>query len=307
MSTFVLIVGGLLLLALLAAAGLALHVTWKLTHPVRKPVDMDPAEYGLARVDAVRFPSRETRLSLAGWYISAAANGFRSRKQTLVFAHGYSQNRLEPHLPALSLASKLVEAGYDVLMFDFRNAGESDQAMTTIGLKEQDDLRGAIDYVHSVQPDHAVGLVGFSMGAATSLLAGAADERVKAIVADSPFYSLPEYLGENLPKWTGLPRFPFNWLILTLCPLFLGANPRDVKPYLAVQQADKPILLIHGTHDTTVPHENSQRLYELARAPGSSLWLVPGAGHVRSYAKEPEKYVSRVRAFLEDAMGEQTT
>ena len=301
MSTLVLIVGILVLAAVLVAAGIALHVTWKLTHPVRKPVDMDPRDFGLSHVETVRFPSREKGLTLAGWYIPAAENGFRSRQRTILFAHGYSQNRLEPHLPALSLAAKLVSAGYDILMFDFRNAGESDPALTTIGLREQEDLRGAIDFVQAVRPDHAIGLLGFSMGAATVLLVGATDTRIKAIVADSPFYSLPEYLRENLPHWTGLPRFPFNGLILTLSPLFLGANPRDVQPYLAVKKADKPIFFIHGTSDATVPYENSKRLYELARDPGSALWLVPGATHVRSYAKEPAEYVNRVVRFFEQA------
>lgn len=304
MSVFLYAGAGLLLIVLAAAAN-ALYVTWKLTHPVRRPVDMDPQTFGLACYDEVRFPSREAGISLAGWYISAAANGYGSRKQTLVFAHGYSQNRLEPHLPALSLAAKLVRAGYDVLMFDFRNAGESDEALTTIGLREQEDLRGAIDYVQATRPEQALGLIGFSMGAATSLLVGGKDERVQAIVADSPFYSLPEYLEENLPHWTGLPRFPFNWLILTLSPLLLRANPREVKPYLAVQQTDKPIFFIHGTEDGTVPHEESKRLYALTRNPRSSIWLVPGAAHVRSYAKEPEEYASRVIRFFELATGEE--
>jgi fermentation-respiration switch protein FrsA (DUF1100 family) len=147
-------------------------------------------------------------------------------------------------------------------------------------------------------------LIGFSMGAATSLLVGGRDDRVRAVVADSPFYSLREYLEENLPKWTGLPRFPFNWVILTFTPILLRANPRDVKPYEAVKRANKPLLFIHGTDDQTVPHENSERLHQLAADAGSALWLVPGAGHVRSYAMYPEEYTRRVVAFFRQAFRE---
>jgi len=302
MSMFAYAMAGLLLLLLalgLTAAGVALRVIWKLTHPVRKPLDMDPKDFGLDRVKEVRFPSREPGISLSGWYIAAADHGVVPRRQTLVFAHGYSQNRLEPHLPALSLAAELVGAGYDVLMFDFRNAGKSGDGLTTIGLREQEDLRGAIDYVQALHPNHALGLVGFSMGAAASLLAGCRDERVGAIVADSPFYSLPEYLRENLPRWTGLPAFPFNRLILMLSPLLLGANPGEVRPCQAVQQADKPILFIHGTKDETISCEDSKRLHALAKHPESSLWLVPDAGHVGSYARHTREYANRVIRFLE--------
>ncbi|MGF9907020.1 alpha/beta hydrolase [Brevibacillus porteri] len=303
MNTFFVLITGLLLLLLIAAVAVSFHVTWRLTHPVRKPVNTDPRDFGIEQVESIVFSSRETTISLAGWYLSAEKNRKVSNGCTVIFAHGYSQNRLEPHLPALSLAARLVHAGFDVLMFDFRNAGESSDALTTIGLREQQDLRGAIDFAAAKKPEHTLGLVGFSMGAATSLMVGGVDERITAIVADSPFYSLREYLVENLPQWTGLPRFPFNWLILTLCPILLGANPRDVNPYQAVKQANKPILFIHGTGDTTIPMVNSERLFELTQDKDSEIWIVPRAGHVRSYPLVPEEYEKRVVAFLEKGMG----
>lgn len=295
---------GVVLTIIILIALIAFAVTWKLTHPKRKPLDMDPKDFGLNQVENVHFPSREAGISLAGWYMSAERETGHSCKKTLIFSHGYSQNRQEPHLPALSLAAQLVKEGYDVLMFDFRNAGESSDALTTIGLREQQDLLGAIDFAKSSRQGHALGLIGFSMGAATSLLVGGEDDRIVAIVADSPFYSLQEYLEENLPKWTGLPRFPFNWFILTLSPILLGANPREVKPYQSVQQAKKPIFFIHGTGDETVPCQNSERLYALTTDGLSSLWLVPKTGHVRSYAKYPEEYGQKVIHFFHDVFGE---
>jgi len=295
------IAAGLLVVAVVIGL-ISFQVTWKLTHPRRKPIDMEPKDFGLKHAEDVRFPSREAGISLAGWYFSAEKETGFSRGNTIIFSHGYSQNRQEPHLPALSLAAKLVREGYDVLMFDFRNAGESSDALTTIGLREQQDLLGAVDFVASSRPGHALGLIGFSMGSATSLLVGGVDQRIAAIVADSPFYSLQEYLEENLPQWTGLPRFPFNWFILTLTPVLMRANPRDVKPYDAVKQAEKPIFFIHGTADATVPAMNSERLHALAGDPGSRLWLVPGAGHVRSYAMHPEEYGQKVIAFLNEVL-----
>lgn len=302
MSTVLILAAGLLLLAVVAASAIALHVTWRLTHPVRKPIDMDPQDFGIEGAEAVVFPSREAGISLAGWYLSATQNGRTPNGRTVIFAHGYSQNRQEPHLPALALAAKLVHAGYDVFMFDFRNSGQSSPSLTTIGLREQQDLLGAIDFAEAKKPGQTIGLIGFSMGAATSLLVGGADPRIAAVVADSPFYSLREYLEENLPQWTGLPRFPFSWLILTLSPVLLRANPRHVKPYEIVSRAKKPIMFIHGTKDSTVPAENSKRLHALAQDEDSQIWLVPHAGHVRSFALLPDEYAERVIAFLEKGM-----
>ncbi|UFJ43349.1 alpha/beta hydrolase [Brevibacillus humidisoli] len=283
-----------------AVIGIALTVGWRLTHPPRKPISMEPERFGMASYQTVLFPSQDHKILLSGWYISADDNGVKNNGCTLIFAHGYGQNRLEPHLPALSLASRLLAKGYDILMFDFRNAGLSEGEVTTVGLYEQRDLLGAIDYVSHHYPQQQIALIGFSMGAATSLLVAGVDHRVKAVVADSPFYSLWDYLQENLPHWTGLPHFPFNMIILTLIPLLLRANPRSVQPYRsAAGLAPRPVLLIHGTGDETVPFQDSCRLLETINHPCAEMWLVPGTGHVRSYAAYPEEYTERVLSFLE--------
>ncbi|WP_126428447.1 alpha/beta hydrolase [Brevibacillus marinus] len=286
-----------------AMIGIALTVGWRLTHPPRKPITMQPETFQIAHYETVLFPSRDQQILLSGWYIRAEENGVNSNGHTLIFAHGYGQNRLEPHLPALSLASRLLAEGYDIFMFDFRNAGMSEGTVTTVGLYEQRDLLGAVDYVSQRFPRQQIALIGFSMGAAVSLLAAASDQRIQAVVADSPFSSLWDYLQENLPHWTGLPRFPFNMIILTLVPLLLRANPRQVQPYLAAQKlAPRPLLLIHGLADETVPYQNSCRLIEAADNPHAQLWLVPGAGHVRSYAANPGEYSERVITFLQQSL-----
>lgn len=289
-----------LVVAVLAA--ITLYVGWKLIHPPRKPVSMQPEEFGIKAYEDVSFVSRDLTIRLSGWYLSASANGFQPNGITTIFAHGYSQNRLEPHLPALSLASRLLTEGYNVLMFDFRNSGLSEGNITTVGYLEQLDLLGAIDYVSQRFPLQRIALIGFSMGAVTSLLAAAEDERVQFVVADSPYYALDQYLQENLTKWTGLPRFPFNQLMIGLMPVLVKAQPRHVAPYQAVKKMrNRPVLLIHGTGDETIPHEHSRRLVAQSAHPLSELWLVPDAGHVRSYGKEPDLYAQKVLSFLQRA------
>jgi uncharacterized protein len=47
----------------------------------------------------------------------------------------------------------------------------------------------AVGYALSKAPGLPLGLIGYSMGAAVAVLAAARDERVGAMVADSPFAS----------------------------------------------------------------------------------------------------------------------
>lgn len=299
MVVFLIITGALLALAVVVMLGVSIHVGHKLTRPPRKPVDMQPSDYGLNQFENVLFKSRDDEILLSGWYFQAADNGYPENGMTLVMAHGYSQNRQEPHLPALALTAKLVAAGFTVLMFDFRNAGKSGGDITTVGYWEKLDLLGAVDYAVKRSGGQQIGLIGFSMGASTSLLAAAEDERIEAVVADSPFYSLREYLMENMPRWTSLPHIPFTWLILRVIPFMLKVDVNRVNPWQAIERiTPRPILFIHGDADETIPHINSLRLHEMADPQQAQLWLVPHAGHVKSYAQVPEMYVNRVISFF---------
>jgi fermentation-respiration switch protein FrsA (DUF1100 family) len=49
--------------------------------------------------------------------------------------------------------------------------------------------------------------------------------------------------------------------------------------------------------------ENAARLKAAARGPADELWLVPGAGHVLSFEREPDTYAAKVLAFYGQALG----
>ena len=295
----------LAVLAVLAiCVGIAAFVGWSLTHPARKPVDDSPERYGLV-YDNVVFSSRDDNVSLSGWFIPASAAvrsaGTEAQKpkgMTLVFAHGYAGNRLEKGLPALALAKSLVTAGYNVLMFDFRNSGESAGKLTSVGQFEKRDLLGAVDWVRSNHPGK-IGLIGFSMGATTAILAAAEEPDVVGVVADSPFARLRDYLEENLPVWSNLPSFPFTMLIMTIMPPITGIDVDEVDALAQVDRVyPRPILFIHSADDTKIPYVNSELLW--SRHPDRfEFWKTEKADHVDSYMMQPEEYTRRVLAFLE--------
>ena len=156
---------GLLLVVLIAVCSISLLVVWKLMHPARKPIH-SPIEIEGISHEAVSFRSREGAVALKGWFLPA----IESPKMTIIFAHGYRGNRLQKNVAALELAKELVAQQYNVLMFDFRNCGDSDRSITTIGLDEQQDILGAIDWCKAYNAE-PIGLNGYSMGAVASILA----------------------------------------------------------------------------------------------------------------------------------------
>ncbi|KIL41191.1 hypothetical protein SD70_09230 [Gordoniibacillus kamchatkensis] len=289
------VLAAILIIALLVIVVFAVMVGWKLTHPLRKPVSNTPRNYGLA-YRPIRFKSRGEDETLDGWHIPAV--GLTEPRATIVFSHGYAGNRLEEGLPALALARSLAEAGYEVVMYDFRNCGHSTGTLTSVGYFEQLDVLGAVDWARS-QGAKRIVLLGFSMGATSSLLAAARDSGVCAVIADSPFSHLTRYLRRNLPVWTKLPNFPFTPLILTILPPLTGTRTDEVDAESAVERIyPRPILFVHSSGDGAIPASHSAEL--AARHPDRfELWLTDDGTHVGSYRADPAAYTERVLAFLE--------
>ncbi len=290
--------GGVVLLAVLGVVGVSVYVGWSLTHAEPRPVDRDPSEFGLA-FEAVEFESSDG-ITLRGWFIPAE-NG----SGTIIFAHGYRGNRLELGVPALGLARSLVESGFNVLLFDFRNSGESEGDVTTLGYHEVKDIYGAVEWLKRERADQAekIGVIGFSMGAVTAILAAAGEPRVEAVVADSPFSDLRSYLSGNMRIWTGLPDVPFTWTILTLLPPLLGVEVDAVSPRAVIPELEQPVLLVHTDGDDTIPVAESEILAAAGRPDRTELWVVSGTRHVGARQVDPAAYDSRVIEFFRRALG----
>ncbi|WP_218917962.1 alpha/beta hydrolase [Kyrpidia tusciae] len=197
----------------------------------------------------------------------------------------------------LPLVKALHEQGVASLLFDFRNSGESEKDITSIGQFEKGDLLSAIDYAKSLGYKQ-IGLIGFSMGAATALMAAPEVNHLRFLVADSPFADLESYLRDHLSIWSGLPNFPFTPLIMGEIPLVTGVDPSNVKPIEAIKQVrDLPVLLIHAVNDDKIPSVNSVRLKETSGSAKTELWMTPGDRHLGSYLQDPHEYVKKVTDF----------
>jgi dipeptidyl aminopeptidase/acylaminoacyl peptidase len=282
------------ILSSLAIVSVSFYVGWNLTHPERRALDVTPDKLNLVYQD-FSVSSKLDEVELRGWWLEA-----EQAHSVVIMAHGYRSNRLEGGM-ALDLAGDLVQLGYHVLMFDFRNSGESSGDMTTVGYHEKHDLLTMVDYAQQQFPDLPLGLLGFSMGASTSLLAAGEDTRIQAIVADSPFSDLREYLEDNLPYWSNLPHYPFTPLILSILPTVLNLDVQQVSPREAIRDVSAPVLLIHGDGDVAIPYENSKQILAHSKGNPIEFWAPEQSGHVAAYKDYPEEYVERVHTFFSTA------
>ena len=179
----------LLSVLLLAFLALGYWISSLLLYARRQPLTRTPEDYDLTYED-VAFRSKDG-LALKGWWIpTGRASQLAGREPIVLLLHPMFGNRLGFHpqpqawsrllkteVDLLKMARCFHQAGYSVLLFDFRSHGESQRGMCAGGLTEDQDVVGAIDYVFNRLAAQApsetpqVGLVGFGLGAAAAISA----------------------------------------------------------------------------------------------------------------------------------------
>jgi pimeloyl-ACP methyl ester carboxylesterase len=288
------IAGSVVLALVLVFVGISAYLGYSMTRQVRVPVAGSPADYGLAYED-VSFPSLYKNLTLHGWFLTAEGSD-----RVIIMVHGNEGNRNTEGSGSLDIAGELVGHGFNVLMFDLHGCGESEGNTVSGGYYEKDDLEGAVDYI-SQRGFAEIGVLGFSLGAVTSLLAAAEDNEINAVVIDSAFADLNDIIEPEFAKRTHAPKF-FLHPILFMVKLMYGVDFTAIRPVAVVSQiAPRPIFFIQGETDDMIPVDQARRLLEASGNPANILWIVPG-GHTSAYHDYPDEFIDRVTAFFDTAL-----
>ncbi|NJM09203.1 tRNA (guanosine(37)-N1)-methyltransferase TrmD, partial [Candidatus Gracilibacteria bacterium] len=86
--------------------------------------------------------------------------------------------------------------------------GDSDPWPNSLISREADDLLAAVAMRSERVPNAQIGVVGFSMGAAVTIMAAAQEPRIAAVVADSSFTAVRDVIANGLRKRWRLPAEP---------------------------------------------------------------------------------------------------
>ena len=345
MMIYAFLVLSLFLLVLLA---LGYRISSLLLYPRRQPVTCTPMDYGLIYED-VSFPSPDG-LSLKGWWVPPGGALLEEQVPAVILLHPMLGNRqgfrprphgwsrlLRTEVDLLNVARGFHQAGYAVLLFDFRGHGESQDGLCAGGLTEDQDVVGAVDYVFSRLAGQApaaapqVGLVGLGLGATAAIAAigrekGGA-ETIRVFTGDSEGgVGWTEVQPANVKKLRflvaiqpaslggllrGYLRRLFGPLGVVLVPLvdrlcrWRGGYPLDEAFLLKyARQVNIPVLYVQACLDgrgdwaSEFASSEVQRLCDATPGPKQLWWIEAPLGRMEAYAYVGE-HLERVLAFAE--------
>jgi len=212
----------------------------------------------------------------------------KGHDKVIVLAHGFYNNK-EVYL-FREMAQRLSH-DYDVVSFDFRGHGKS-SGLFSWTTHENKDLKAVIDYLKD-EGYASLGIMGFSLGAAVSLIEASRNRHIKTVIAvsgPSDFWKIdyrfwePEMLED---------------LKLNLGPKGIGKGIRPGNPFgpklapmnIVDRIAPTPVFFIHGKDDWLIKPWHSERLYAQAQEP-KRLLIMENVGHAEIiFDKEPDVFM----------------
>jgi fermentation-respiration switch protein FrsA (DUF1100 family) len=228
----------------------------------------DPATQRLSP-EEVSFTSPDG-VKLSGWYFKRP-----DARGTILVCHGNVEN-LSTHV---KLDLWLVEAGYNLFIFDYRGYGRSEGRPDVQGvhLDAEAALETLVTRLLHPGNDRII-VFGKSLGGAIATYTVATSpykDRVKGLIIDSAFSDYHRIAREKIAD--SIVGWPFQY------PLSFLVND-DYSPVEKIKNISPiPVLIVCGTDDRIVPGHHGRLLYDAALEP-KELWISSMPGHVKSFS-----------------------
>jgi len=286
-------------------------------HLNRQPVPRNPKHYGMD-FENIEYKTSDG-VTIKGWLIPG------SLKKLVIITHVGGLTKYGSTVPYKNLtklynkeieflrtAKHLHKEGYWVLMFDFRNHGESgadpSKGIASVGLEEYKDVVATMDYLkrRDELKDMGVGFVSFCMGANSTIIAMSKEpdafKNVKCLFAVQPISM--EVFVRTYAKRLLTPIGAK--LLLPMVKKFVvwrGAYPlEEMSPRKYVKDLKVPTMYVQARNDPWTDLSDIQGFYEdTPDNPKGFFWIEDTAHRFESYSyfqNRPEKMLEWIRKWV---------
>lgn len=283
----------------------------------RQPVPKNPRDYGM-ECEHVEFKTSDG-VNISGWLIPGSSNklviithvgGLTKYGSTVQYKNLTKLYNKE--IQFLRTAEHLHKEGYWVLMFDFRNHGESgpdpNNGIAGVGLEEYKDVVAAMDYIKGRDElkNMAVGFVSFCMGVNSTIIAMSkqpnAFKNVKCLFAVQPISM--EVFVRTYAKRLLTPVGAR--LLLPMVKKFIiwrGAHPLEkMSPRDYVKDIKVPAMYVQAKNDPWTELSDIRGFYEeTPDNPKDFFWIEDTVHRFESYSyfeDRPERILEWLRKWV---------
>lgn len=216
----------------------------------------------------------------------------------IVIAHGFFNSKQAILLR--KLADHLVDL-FDVIVMDFRGHGKSEGLFCWTS-KEYLDMEAVLRFAR--KDYQKVGVIGFSLGAATSLITASKFDLMDSLIA----VSAPVAFGKIEYHFWGLDlENDIAFGLLKEGGVGKGVRPGPFwmykdKPIDAVQKIKIPVYYIHGDKDWLIHSWHAQALYDRTSSI-KKIRVIPNGPHAEYLLRRNhDEFVHGVRSWFQESL-----
>ena len=250
--------------------------------------------------EAVTIPVADG-VELSAWWITPIeGNG-----KTVIVTHGIGTSRRD--FNALLPSGMLVKAGFNVLLVDSRDTGESTctDGRHSAGQEESSDFAEVAKWLvaeKNIVPA-SLGMFGVSGGAIATSLLPAKTDVVSAFAMEGTIFDFNAAATREV-EYQGFPGFLWQ-LALASAQLFHGVNLTETAVTDAIKDAGtRPMLILHGDSDQRLDYQSSLDFFDYASSVGANITLETfrGADHTEGMLTETERYAKVLADFFDRSL-----
>lgn len=249
---------------------------------------ISPNDIGLSFRDILI--ETEDQLKISAWYIPG------KRKHpgiVLVPALAGTKHMVLNYVPSLH------ESGFNLLLIDLRNSGDSDGTFNSLGFHEQKDINAGVNYLMERKKLPMVGILGISTGAGAALMAMESNEQISVGVFESAFMDFESVVRGDLQQQFGPFAEPIYPLVEELFSYRSQSDPRKISPISAIAKiSPRAVFVIHGKEDETFAFEHGTRLFSTANQP-KKFWPVNQGNHATAWSQDKIRAEQEIPRFFQ--------
>lgn len=238
-------------------------------------------------------------VELRGWWLEADG-----AEATVIVTHGYGASRRD--FNTLLPTSMLIREGFNVLLVDQRNSGESSctTGRHTAGQVESDDFAQVAGWAlaNGYAQAGRLGMFGVSGGGIATSVLPAKTSDVSAFAIESAIFDFADTATREV-EYQGFPGF--LWRLADVASRLRGDNLQEVPIAQAVEALDgRPMMIFHGTIDQRLAFDEAVKLASYGAMVGQSVALEPfvGADHTEGMLTETQRYQELLGQFFRESL-----